>query len=191
MKSFLAVAAAVVLGVLPASLGIYGCGGERPQIEAESSQSALTVTTGSHRASGSYTCHLTPFSTITYVVSTVLYLASTAAPNRWGIYLSPDPNAVAGGVTLDIRDSFLLEAADNGALVYSVPQDTIYVHRIVAGQPLEYTLDESAPPYSIQVLPASAGHPLGQLVIAMYPQGRTDPLKGECADPVGMYLQIQ
>lgn len=176
--------------VVLAALAAIGCCGPA-NLEATPSHAALSVATGTHRVSGSYSCRIPTGGTATFAVSTRAYLALTAAPNRWGMYLSADPNAVVGGVTLDLRDSWLLEANDNGAVVYSVPQDTIYVHRVVAGQPLEYGHDMAAPPYSIQFLPATAGHPLGQLMVAMYPQGWSDPLAGECAEPVGMYLQIE
>lgn len=178
-----------VYAVVLAALALAGCGSPA-DVEAEPSPSALNVTTGTHRASGSYTCRLGTNGTATFSVATYLYLAGTSVPHRWGLHLSADRNAL--GVTLDIRDSSPLEADDNGAVVYSVPQDTIYVHRLTASsRTLEYTHDMSAPPYSIQVLPASAGHPLGQLAISMYPQGHSDPLKGECAEPVGMTLQIE
>lgn len=177
--------AALVFAALTA---VAGCGGVTPtDAPADQSQSALAVTVGTHRATGSYTCQLTPFSSATFAVSAYVYLAQTA-PGRWGMYISNDLNHGAG-ITMDIRDSSPLEAADNGAVVYNLPADTLYLHRLMPFAPIEYTHDMSVPSYQMQFWPADATHPLGQFVIWMFPQGASDPSKGECQATIYLTLQ--
>lgn len=155
---------------------------------ASRTASAAGWTVGTHRASGSYTCLVGNNSTTSHV-STYLYLAQTTVPGRWWLYLSADFNTV--GVTLDIRDTALLEARGNGAVVYSVPQDTIYVHRVAPFLPIDYTHDEHLSPFNFQVTPVSTAHPYGQVIIVMEPQGASDVSKGECPSVVTMTLDIQ
>lgn len=176
-------AAAVVFAALTA---IFGCGGQPPGFEAESSQSALTVPVGTHRAVGSFDCQGTRFT-----ASTSVWISGTTLPGRWQIFMSAD-TALASGVVLDMQ-GLPVEADDNGFVVYNAAQSTIYTHRKVWPFPMDpsYAHDMSAPPYAIQFWQADGGHPLGQLVVAMYPQGASNSSIGECAVATTAYLTLQ
>lgn len=158
----------------------------------EQTQSALAVPVGTHRAVGTMTCNLPfPFPNITYQVSTMLYIVQRPYPNSWYMDLHIDPNAPAGSVTVDRVAITPIESSDNGSVVYSNTAATIYMHKVVPFVAYDYNHDELAPPYGVQFWPADGAHPLGQLVLSLYPQGNSDPSKGECKDPVGVYLTIQ
>lgn len=179
-----------IIATLALVAAIAGCG-EGPSVNEESSQSPLSVPVGTHRAVGSYTCKLPfPLGSVTYSVSTKLYITQRDIPGTWYMDLTAD---VYGGkaVTIDRVAATPMESRDNGFVVYNTVGATLYVHRLAPFASIEYTHDEDAPPAAIQFWPADATHPLGQLVVSMYPKGNSDPNKGECAEAVGMYLTIQ
>lgn len=157
----------------------------------EKTEGALGVTVGTHRATGTMTCRIFPAGTLTYQVSTMVYISGTIAPGSWLMQLNKDPNAGVGSVTIDMILSWPLEARDNGAVVYNVAGTTAYMHRIRSDGAFDYLRDEDLPIYGMQFLPADAGHPLGQIALGLYPKGNSDPSKGECYDPVGVYLTLQ
>lgn len=184
-RAVLAVVSAVALGVLPAFLSI-SCGGTA---DPELTVSPLSVTVGTHRATGSYSCRV-PNGTVTFQASTYVYIVqSSVDAHHWKIQLNRDD--AAAGVTLDNQQSAPTEAMDNGAVVYTTADTTTYVHRTPSIWGYEYGHDEDAPPYSTQFWPIDAGHPYGQLVVSMYPKGASNPVVGECAEVETAYLTLQ
>lgn len=162
-----------------------------PAPSLEKTEGALGVTVGTHRATGKMSCRIFPAATLTYQVSTNVYISGTIAPGSWLMQLNKDPNAGVGSVTIDMILSWPLESRDNGSVVYNVAGTTAYMHRIRSDGAFDYFRDEDVPVYGMQFLQADADHPLGQIALGLYPKGNSDPLKGECLDPVGVYLTIQ
>lgn len=162
-----------------------------PAPDLERHESGLSVTVGTHRATGKMSCRIFPAGTITYQVSTMVYISGTTVPGSWLMQLNKDPNAGVGSVTIDMILSWPLESRDNGAVIYNVAGTTAYMHRIRSDGAFDYFRDEDVPIYGMQFLQADADHPYGQVALGLYPKGNSDPLKGECLDAVGVYLTIQ
>jgi len=184
MRNF--IAAAVL-----AALALVGCGGIPLEHDAEPRRSPLSVVVGTHRAVGTMACRLIPAGTITYQVSTMVYISGTNVPGDWLMQLNKDPSAGVGSVTVDNVLSWPVESRDNGFVVYNIAGVTAYMHRIRSDGAFDYFRDESVPIYGIQYWQSDDAHPYGQIALTLNPKGNSDPLKGECLDPVTIYLTIQ
>ncbi len=169
-----------------AAITLASCGDATP---VESFESAISVTVGQHKARGSYTCQGPGYS-VTSTVSTYLYLSQASAPNKWWLYLNNDLNS-GTATTINLQQSYVLEAEDNGSAVYNTAAATAYVHRLTPLTGVEYTHDELLPLYEFQVTPAASNYPLGKLQMTMYPKGSSAILAGECPNPVAMTLRIE
>lgn len=168
--------------------GAGGVGGD----DIESVQSAFGVTVGTHKATGTMSCtysYLFGTATITYQVSTMLYIVQNTVSHSWLMQLNKDPNAPVGSVTIDMILSWPLESWDNGVVVYNAAATTAYMHRIRSDGAFDYLRDETVPIYGMQYVDDPA-YLYGRLALSLYPKGNSDPLKGECQDAVNLNLTI-
>ena len=175
----------IAVAIVISALTVVGCGG--PQDGGiDEMQSPLGVTVGTHRAVGTFDCQ-----GIRFTASTSVWISGTTIPGRWQMFLSAD-TALTSGVVIDMQ-GLPVESDDNGWVVYNAAQSTLYTHRKVWPWPMDpsYAHDMSAPPAAIQFWQADATHPLGQLVVSMYPQGASNSAIGECAVPTAAYLALQ
>jgi len=166
---------------------LAGCGAPS---EVDETTSPLSIVVGTHRAIGSYTCRVSAFETITWMVSTRLYVAQTVQPGYWDLNLFNDTSATKG-ITLDRNNPLNVEGRDNGSVVYNAPAATVYLHHIAPFEAYEFSHDETIGYAAMQVTQPSSAHPYGQLFVVMDPSGASDPAKGECASRVVATMDIQ
>lgn len=176
----------VLAALIISALAVVGCGGSP---ELESTESDLSPLVGTHRAVGTFRCPAQPY---VFTTSTMLYVAqSNVLAHSWKLNLDMDPNAASGGLTLDLHASSTTEAIDNGFVIYNTPLTGVFIHHMVPSRAIDYLHEMDATPANIQIYPADAAHPYGQLVMTLGPQGGADPANGDCANAVTTYLAIQ